>query len=838
MSSPTTSSNRAATLQEYSIDTSTREAEFDTVASAAVRATGAPVALLGFLGEDREWIKAAAGWNIHELPLASSFAAWIEGQRDLVVVPDTALDARFRTHPLVIAAPYVRFFAGVPLIDAEGRYLGALSVLDRTPRMPSSEQANAFRALGKEVVRKLAARRPVDGRPVDREELTRLREMLEESEARFREFFEQTDDLVISISSDGRLLHANDATFQILGYTREELRGQLMTVVDPEVRESFRTVLKDVFSSGESQRVETIFVTSGGRRMTVEGFLRPRVIDGRAVMARVIFRDISDRKQFESDLASARDAALESARLKTQFLTNVSHEIRTPMNGIIGTIDLLLSTPLAPEQLEYAHHARTSGEQLLSIVNNILYVSNLEAGSLAGASVDFDLFRTLQRIVEVMKIAALGKDLDLRFEFDPALPLIVRGSQPRIRQVITNLMENAVKFTDQGHIELRVSLQTETDSHRLIRFEVKDSGIGISPQDRVLLFEKFSQIDAGSTRRFQGIGLGLATARQLVETMGGIIDVDSVQGEGSNFWFSVPFPKSTGTRRPIATSELDFKGKRVLLIDHLPTSRKIVSHYLETTWGMPVAFAETGSEALKEIRTAAAGGDPIRVVAFDALPDIDTAKFAHQIRDDKAIAGTSLIYLVATRGETNVEKLREFGINSYVAKPVGQGELFDALTIALAQDAIPLARSAVAPHGSAGVAIEVTPEARRATRVLLAEDNFLNRKLTMSQLEKLGYTAESVINGQEAVEAVSKNAYDIVLMDCQMPIVDGYEATMEIRRLEKSGTKHHRIIAMTANALEGDREKCLAAGMDDYLSKPTNHDDLAKALARFFEKRV
>jgi two-component system, sensor histidine kinase and response regulator len=838
VSSPTTSSNRAATLQEYSIDTSTREAEFDTIASAAVRATGAPVALLGFLGEDREWIKAAAGWNIHELPLASSFAAWIEGQRDLVVVPDTALDARFRTHPLVIAAPYVRFFAGVPLIDAEGRYLGALSVLDRTPRMPSSEQANAFRALGKEVVRKLAARRSVDGRPVDREELTRLREMLEESEARFRDFFEQTDDLVISISSDGRLLHANDATFQILGYTREELRGQLMTVVDPEVRESFRTVLKDVFSSGESQRVETIFVTSGGRRMTVEGFLRPRVIDGRAVMARVIFRDISDRKQFESDLASARDAALESARLKTQFLTNVSHEIRTPMNGIIGTIDLLLSTPLAPEQLEYAHHARTSGEQLLSIVNNILYVSNLEAGSLAGASVDFDLFRTLQRIVEVMKIAALGKDLDVRFEFDPALPLIVRGSQPRIRQVITNLMENAAKFTDQGHIELRVSLQTETDSHRLIRFEVKDSGIGISPQDRVLLFEKFSQIDAGSTRRFQGIGLGLATARQLVETMGGIIDVDSVQGEGSNFWFSVPFPKSTGTRRPIATSELDFKGKRVLLIDHLPTSRKIVSHYLETTWGMPVAFAETGSEALKEIRTAAAGGDPIRVVVFDALPDIDTAKFAHQIRDDKAIAGTSLIYLVATRGETNVEKLREFGINSYVAKPVGQGELFDALTIALAQDAIPLARSAVAPHGSAGVAIEVTPEARRATRVLLAEDNFLNRKLTMSQLEKLGYTAESVINGQEAVEAVSKNAYDIVLMDCQMPIVDGYEATMEIRRLEKSGTKHHRIIAMTANALEGDREKCLAAGMDDYLSKPTNHDDLAKALARFFEKRV
>ncbi len=821
----------------YGVDPSAHEPEFDALAAEAGRVAGAPVALLGLLGDDREWIKAAVGWNVRELPTGSSFAARIEQARDVVVVPDASIDGRFRTHPLVVAAPNVRFFAGVPLIDSSGRFLGALSVLDRVPRPLSKEQTTALRTLGQEVVTRLTSRVPAVATQAYQEEINRLREMLEDAEARFRDFFEQTDDLVMSIGFDGRLLHANEATFQTLGYTRDELRGPLMTVIDPEMREAFRLTLKDVFSSGESQRVETVFVTSGGRRITGEGFLRPRVIDGRAVMARIIFRDITDRKQFETELASTRDAALEAARVKTQFLTNVSHEIRTPMNGIVGMLDLLLATPLTPEQRNYSHQARAAGEQLLSIVNNILYVSNLEAGSLASASVDFDLFRTLQRIVEVMTIAALGKDLTISFDFDPQLPLIVRGSQPKVRQVITNLMENAVKFTDQGQVQLLVRLQTETDTHRVVRFEVKDTGIGISSEERLKLFEKFSQVDAGSTRRFQGMGLGLATARQLVETMGGIIDVESKPGQGSTFWVSVPFAKSEGARRPIATSELDFTGKRVLVSDHVPTSRKIVSHYLQA-WEMRVEYAETGAETLNAIRTAAAGGDPVRVVLFDALPDMDTGKFARLIRDDKSIsATTSLIYMLATGGEANIEKLRDVGINSYVAKPIGQGELFDALTVALAQDAIPLAMSAMAQSRDARPsAAVVTPEMRRATHVLLAEDNFLNRKLTMSQFEKLGYAADSVGNGKEAIEAVANGKYDIILMDCQMPIVDGYQATIEIRRLEKEGLKRHLIIAMTANALEGDREKCLAAGMDDYLAKPTNHDDLSKAMARFFEK--
>jgi PAS domain S-box-containing protein len=637
----------------------------------------------------------------------------------------------------------------------------------------------------------------------------------------------------MSIGIDGRLMHANQATLDVLGFTREELtRTPLIRVVDPEARDAFRRAFSEVFSSGEAQTVETVFVTATGHKLDVEGSLYPKSIDGTPMLARVIFRDISERKQFEADLGSARDAALEAARLKTQFLTNVSHEIRTPMNGIVGMIDLLLSSSMSAEQQDFAHQARAGAEQLLSIVNNILYVSNLEAGGLTPVNVDFDLQRTLQRIVEVMKIAALGKDVDVALVYDKHLPPIVRGNQARIRQAVTNLMENAVKFTEEGTVVLNVTQQTETDTHRVIRFEIRDTGPGISAEDRLLLFERFSQIEASSTRRFGGVGLGLATARQLVETMGGLIDVDSTVGIGSTFWFTIPFPKQLGARKPIASSDLEFKGKRVLLVDHYPTSRQIVRHYLQTTWEMRVDVADTAEDVLVLLKRELAANDPFRVVLFDAMPDMEPLAFAREVHARPEIEGTSLIFLAANSRDVNQERLRDAGVHAFVAKPVGQGELFDAMTLALAHDAIPLARAV--PSARTSAPAHVPPEMRKSIRVLLAEDNFLNRKLTMSQLEKLGYIADSVGNGKEAVEAVARERYEVILMDCQMPVMDGYEATMEIRRREAAEGTKRRIIAMTANALEGDREKCLAAGMDDYLAKPTRHEDLEMALARYF----
>jgi PAS domain S-box-containing protein len=817
--------DRSAHLQAYAIALHVRDEELDATVAEAAKIAAAPVALLSFLFEDREAVKASFGWNLRELPLASSFASRIADDRDVVVVSDATAEARFRGHPLVAGAPNVRFFAGAPLIDSTGCFLGALMVVDRIAHVLQEQQVNMLRLLARQIVRELELRR----------DLARTRELLDESDARFRDFFEQTDDLVISIGGDGRLLHTNEATLSALALTRDELaQSPILRLVDPDEREEFRRAWTAAFETCEPQRIETVFVTGGGRRITVEGALRPRVIDGRAAMVRVIFRDVTDRKQFEAELGTARDAALEAARLKTQFLTNVSHEIRTPMNGIIGMIDLLHGTPLNEEQVDFAHQARASAEQLLSIVNNILYVSNVEAGRLSSSNVDFDLYRTLERIVEVMRVSALGKDLEISMHVDDQVPPIVRGNQSRLRQVVTNLLENAVKFTEQGSVSLRAFVQTETDSHRVVRFEVRDTGIGISAEDRLLLFERFSQVEASSSRRFQGVGLGLATAQHLVETMGGLIDVESSPGVGSTFWFTIPFPKSTGMLKPIASSDLEFRGRRVLLVDQLATNRRIVRHYLEVTWEMAVDVAQTAAEAM-----AAMEREAYRVVMFDAMPDMDPIAFARAVRGNPAMAGVSLVHLFSGAAK-NEEELRSVGVASLVAKPVGQGELFDALTIALAHDAIPLARSAMEQRGVSRSAPPVlTPEMRGSIRVLLAEDNFLNRKLTLSQLAKLGYTVDSVANGSEAVQAIERERYDVVLMDCQMPVVDGYEATMEIRKLEKSGSvPRHRIIAMTANALEGDREKCLAAGMDDYLAKPTKHEDLDAALARYFAKKV
>ena len=775
----------------------------ETLCRDAARALRVPVAWIGIVHARGEQIVAASGSKATEVPSASSFTAVIAGAEDLVVVPDTNSDPRFSSHPMVVGPPHVRFYAAAPIPG------GAFSVLDRQPRSLTDAERITLTALARHAARELQFR-------------DELREAVQEADERFRDFFEQTSDLVLSIAPDGTILHANETANETLGISRG---ASVVQSVEPDRRDELRGVLRRVFLNAAAERVETVFVTAAGSRVTLEGWLRPKLMDGKAMLARVVFRDVTDRKQFEAELGNARDAAFEAARVKTQFLTNVSHEIRTPMNGIVGMVDLLMATPLSEEQRDFAYQARASADQLLSIVNNILYVSNLEAGALSAAMVDFDLYRALQRIVEVMRVAALGKDLEVNFEFDPALPPVFRGNLSKLRQVVTNLMENAVKFTAEGSVTLSATMQTETETHRVVRFEVRDTGIGIADEDRLLLFERFSQLDAASTRRFSGVGLGLATARHLVETMGGLIDVESQLGTGTTFWFTVPFLKVARDRRPIVSSDLELTGKRVLLVDHHPTSRKVVLHYIQTTWEMLADVASDGAEALAMLRAAAAGSDPYRLVIYDRMNDLDPLAFAREA------GATSLVYL-ASNEIVDEEKLRAAGVDAYTAKPVGQRELFDAIAIALAHEAVSLPRAAAPLSSSTQPVPVVAPEQRRRVRILLAEDNFLNMKLTMNQLNRLGYTADTVANGREALEALQISDYDVVLMDCQMPVMDGYQATVEIRRQEKEIGRRHRIIAMTANALEGDREKCLAAGMDDYLAKPTRHEELERALAR------
>jgi PAS domain S-box-containing protein len=816
-------------LHSYGILDTPQEAEFDELTALAARLFNAPVVILGLFDDRREWVKSAVGWTGKFLPRELSLAIHVVTGRDPRGMSDLASDARFREHPLVAKPPQLRFMASAPLVDPNGLVIGALTVLDQKPR-PVPDLV-PLRMLARQAMSLIELRRA----RVVAAEAESLRLSLEESESRFRELFEHAEDLIVSVAPDGRLLHVNQAWLSSMGYASEEVRNQpISRFVAPDARDEFQKDFNRIMSSGQSEFIETVFVTSTGASVTAEGGLKPQLIDGRSALARVIFRDITQRKRFEEELSNARDAALEAARLKSQFLTNVTHEFRTPMNGILGMIDLLLGTPLSVEQREYAHYARSASEQLLGIVNNILSVSTMEAGSLSTADADFDLYRTVERIVEVMKVAALGKDINVTLSWDDRLPAVFRGQQARIRQTFTNLLDNALKFTEQGSVAIRVALDKETPTHRIVRFEIKDTGIGIAEEDRLLLFERFSQVDAGSTRKYSGVGLGLSTARQLVELMGGQIDVVSAPGKGSTFWFSIPFNKQAA--QAMASADVDFKGRRVLLVDQSATSRQILRHYLESSWGMVVEEASTGNDAINRLRKAAGEKKPFRVLIYDRMSDVDPLTFARTVKREPGVATVGLILMSVVGDRSDPAEMREAGISAHLLKPAGQTELFEALTTAMAKDAIRFDKPAEAPRVGQ-IPPAVPSKAKNDARVLLVEDNYLNLKLTMSQLAKLGYHVDSAGNGKEALEALQKNDYDILLMDCQMPVMDGYQATMEIRRQE-NGSRHRYIIAMTANALAGDREKCLAAGMDDYLSKPTKGDDLANALAKYFQQRA
>jgi len=833
LSSPTSSQDdRNAVLGEYRVLNSAPEGLLDDLARVTAHLLGAPVAFIGFFDKDRVWFKARFGWNIESLPSSVAFCTVTKEEGETLVVNDARLDPRFEANPLVTAEPFIRFYAGQPLISPEGVCIGVLSIYDRSVRTFSEPQKEALAAMGRQLMGHLNARREQAALTGKAEGYDTAVEALQDSDDRFRDLFESVDDLIISIAGDGRLLHVNRGWTETLGYFDPATAPKkIFEVIHPDSVQEFKKEFDDVLAWAQSRRIEVPLLTEGGRTITVEGTFNPKAIDGRAAMVRVILKDISDRKKNELELAKARDAALESARLKSQFLTNVSHEIRTPMHAVVGMLGLLAGSPLTPEQKEYAQIARSSADELLAIINNILQMSKIEAGNLSVTVSDFDLNKTVERLTEVMQIAALDKKLELKVQIDSTLPPVLRGDVARIRQVLTNLLANAMKFTEEGSVIVDIRKDKETDTHLLVKFAVKDTGLGIPEQAMGSLFQSFSQVDGSSTRKYGGMGLGLSTSKQLVELMGGIMGVESKLDKGSTFWFTVPFEKRASERLPVEASRQAFPGATMLIVDASETSRRVISSYL-TSWGMRAKSASTLREAIERMRSEASLGEPFRGVIFDMGIGQDSGlDLARQIRRDPALRDAGLIVMTSLGDAIDDQELRDIGVNAYISKPVEQSELFDALGSMLARDLRPSSgRMAQAP--AAGVE-EIPKESREHVRILLAEDKPLNQKLTLSQLKVLGYRADAVSNGFEVIQAVRKSNYDIILMDCQMPGMDGYEATKEIRRLN-TPAKNVKIVAMTAHALEGDREKCLAAGMDDYLSKPTRQEDLSAAIARCF----
>ncbi|MBS1259574.1 MAG: Sensor histidine kinase RcsC [Candidatus Scalindua arabica] len=670
------------------------------------------------------------------------------------------------------------------------------------------------------------------------------RKRIEENLRKLSQAVEQSPVTVMITDIEGKIEYINSKFTELTGYTSEDALGHT-----PRILQSGKTPLEEykklweTIKSGNEWHGEFCNKKKNGILYWEHTSISPvNNEQGNTTHFVAVNEDVTERRQMEEMLKRSEKVAMvkmkeanESKRkaevatnAKSEFLANMSHEIRTPMNGIMGMTDLLLDTKLTDEQRKFTATVRNSSNALLTIINDILDLSKIEAGKMELENIDFDLKIAVDGTIDILAIRAHEENLELSCFIDPEVPFLLHGDPGKLRQVIINLVNNAMKFTNDGEVAISANLEKETESHATVRFAVRDTGIGI-PADRMdRLFKPFTQVDTSTTRKYGGTGLGLTICKQIVESMGGQIGVESKEGKGSTFWFTVVLGKQSTEQQPVELGVIE--NIRVLVVDDNDMNRHIFRKHLES-WHCRVEEAVSAAEAIKELSDAVNVKDPFKIALLDyCMPEVDGESLCREIKADPQLKDLILVMLTSVGRRGDAEHFGKMGFAAYLTKPLKKSQLLDCLRLVTGES------SSVGKYTAGQIVTQysISEDHKQRVSILLAEDNMVNQKIALRLIEKkLGYHADAVANGKEVIEHLEKKDYDLVLMDCQMPEMDGYEATRVIRD-ESSSVRNHRIpiIAMTANAMKGDREKCIEAGMDDYITKPIKRQEFADVIER------
>jgi PAS domain S-box-containing protein len=648
--------------------------------------------------------------------------------------------------------------------------------------------------------------------------------VLEDSQALYSSLVENLPVQVLRKDLEGRFTFANRSFCRLLGKKYEEIIGKTdLDFYPAELAQKYRGDDARVAQTGELFEDIEEYEKSGESRYVHVMKSAVRDAEGRIVGTQAVFWDVTARKWAETHLARAKEAAEAANRAKSAFLANMSHEIRTPLNAILGMAELVLDTPLAAEQREYLTAVHESGEALLSLVSDVLDFSKIEAGKLELDCVPFDLHESLGDTLKSLAMRAHRKGLELGCCIRRGVPDVVVGDATRLRQIIVNLVGNAIKFTDRGEVVVDVDCQLQSPRDAVLRFAVSDTGIGIPADKREAVFGAFVQGDSTTTRKFGGTGLGLAISSRLVELMEGRIELESEVGRGSTFHFTVRvgLPEEQQATETLPEQAARLRGTPILVVDDNATTRRILEDIL-SRWGLEPASAAGAAEAAGMLRQARESGRPYRVLLVDAaMPEIDGFSLVQRVRAQSDAFVPIIMMLASGDRPGDISRCEQLHVAAYLLKPIKPSELFDAVVLAL---------GIASPEEEMPEAPAKGPATTRPLRILLAEDSLVNQKLVRALLERRGHSVVVANNGHEAVSAFAVQRFDLVLMDIQMPEMDGLEATEAIRRSERHSGIHTPIVAMTAHVLQGDRERCLEAGMDEYLSKPVRARRLFEAI--------